>query len=156
MKAFDVDVVPFMVLPPQSHPVKRRGHAGRPGDGPQGETCGTCFFYTSIQSGARSHPRCLRMRAQWTGGSATDIRRKDPACKMWEEPLQSMIVKIQRPITPPEAPAMIYDERRLHTEYRQLGKRDLKVMGSDMKVYRQAKWTGHKWKLGDRVVAQRW
>jgi hypothetical protein len=147
-----------MALPPQSHPVKRRGHAGRPGDGPKGETCGTCFFYASIQSGARRHPKCLRMRAQWTGGPGTDIRRKDPACMMWEEPLPTSIVKVQLPVTPADAPALIYDEQRLHTEYRQLNDQDRKVMGKHMTVYFKAKWDpkAGKWDLRKRAVTQPW
>jgi hypothetical protein len=96
------------------------------------------------------------MRAQWTGGPGTDIRRRDPACQKWEEPLPTCIVKVQLPVLPSDAPAMIYDQQRMHTEYRVLGKRDRKLMGKEMKVFRQAKWTGTKWKLGERVVAQAW
>jgi hypothetical protein len=97
------------------------------------------------------------MREHWTATAATDIRRKDAACNVWEETtVPDCIVKIQRPIVPTDAPAMIYDKARLHTEYRMLGKADLKVMGKDMKVYRHARWTGRRWVLGNRVVSQSW
>ena len=79
------DSRPLMVLPPQSSPVpvKRRGHIGWPGRGPTGETCGSCCHYVTRHSGARTHPKCALMKASWTNGAGSDIRRKDPACEMW-------------------------------------------------------------------------
>ena len=63
---------------------KMRGHAMPPGTGPKDETCGSCQHYTSVQGGARTWPKCGLARARWTGGSGSDIRKKDPACSKWE------------------------------------------------------------------------
>jgi hypothetical protein len=62
------------------------------------------------------------------------------------------------PMTPPPEPreAMIYDRERAHVERRTLGKGDLKLMGDEPRIFREAKWTGRRWKLGSRVVSQQW
>lgn len=61
----------------------RKGHAARPGTGPAGETCGTCRHYT-VRQMAKTYRKCGLMRAAWTGGPGTDIRKRDPACSLWD------------------------------------------------------------------------
>lgn len=62
---------------------KPRGHAAVPGTGPEGERCGTCRHLARIRY-SRTYLKCDLVRTHWTGGPATDIRAKDPACKRWE------------------------------------------------------------------------
>lgn len=62
---------------------KPQGHAWTPGTGPAGETCGTCKHCYANEL-AKTYYKCLLTRAFWTGGRKTDIRKRDPACKMWE------------------------------------------------------------------------
>lgn len=64
---------------------KKRGHYGRPGTGPEGETCRTCAHYCSVSGGSRSYPKCGRARSAWTRGAGSDIRAKDPACHGWAD-----------------------------------------------------------------------
>ena len=65
-----------------SHP---RGHAAPPGTGPEGETCGSCAHYTRRKF-AGTYRKCGLMEAHWTNGPKSDIRAKDPACKLWAAP----------------------------------------------------------------------
>ncbi|HQU16656.1 MAG TPA: hypothetical protein PLO69_11215 [Gammaproteobacteria bacterium] len=75
--------MPLMALPEGvARPVKTRGHAMPPGSGPVGETCGTCLHYAVRRS---SHRKCGLIRAKWTAGPGTDIRKKDPACVKWSD-----------------------------------------------------------------------
>ncbi len=60
--------------------LKRRGHAGQPGKGPAGETCGTCRHVEGHIYFKCGH----RMAPHFTRGKATDIRKRDPACERWE------------------------------------------------------------------------
>lgn len=66
------------------HYVAARGGADRPGTGPAGETCGSCRHHV-ILSYAKSYHKCELTRAKWTGGTATDIRVRWPACSKWEK-----------------------------------------------------------------------
>ena len=61
-----------------------RGHSGKPGSGPKGETCGTCKHRVHAQGGAKSYQKCELCRANWTHGPGSDIRAKDVACWKWE------------------------------------------------------------------------
>lgn len=63
-----------------------RGHYYPPGTGPKGETCGGCEHCVRKQM-AKTYIKCGLNRANWTGGGASDIRAKDPACKFWERAL---------------------------------------------------------------------
>jgi len=73
----------LMILPPSAKArVKRQGHAGNPGRGPAGETCGTCQHYCTV-SYAKTYRKCELARANWTHGPGSDIRKKDPACEFW-------------------------------------------------------------------------
>lgn len=70
-------------------PSKRRedrAHAAKPGTGPAGETCRHCLHRVTVEY-AKNYQKCGLMRAFWTGGGATDIRCKDPACRMFEPKL---------------------------------------------------------------------
>lgn len=62
--------------------VEPRGHADRPGTGPDGETCGTCGNATYKQMGKRYY-KCALLQRNWTSGRGTDIRLRDPACSQW-------------------------------------------------------------------------
>ena len=67
-------------------PPKRRGHSATPGTGPAGESCRTCRHrYRNVVRSGRAYLKCDLQRARWTGGRATDIRAKDPACRFWEK-----------------------------------------------------------------------
>lgn len=67
-------------------PVKKRRrkvrHAQPPGTGPAGETCGTCDHLHVYQPGSNLFFKCGLLKP--VGGAATDIRKKDPACRMWK------------------------------------------------------------------------
>jgi len=71
-------------------PSKCKGHADVPGHGPAGETCGTCRYRVTLEGGSRNFQKCELTRKYWTSGFGTDIRCKDPACRLWEPkpPLQ--------------------------------------------------------------------
>lgn len=77
----------LMELPPQAAKgVRRRGHAERPGTGPEGETCGSCEHVRKRFTGAgRAFHKCELRRASWTAGGGSDVRLKDPACGAWEK-----------------------------------------------------------------------
>lgn len=74
----------------------RRGHAGYPGEGPDGEFCKTCRHHVrdASYSGRKSWFKCALMHAVWTGGTATDIKANDPACGKWES---MMVLSIRQP-----------------------------------------------------------
>ena len=72
-------------VPPKSRP-PRRGHAGIPGTGPEGETCGTCEHLVATgRSRKRTYFKCGLARHRWTCGRATDVRFRDPACEQWRK-----------------------------------------------------------------------
>jgi hypothetical protein len=58
-------------------------HAATPGNGPQGETCGTCLHCSDVCYNTKTYFKCGKLRAHWTHGPGTDIRKKDPACIFW-------------------------------------------------------------------------
>lgn len=77
---------PLMLLPASAlvgATVKKRGHAARPGTGPECETCGSCAHYTLRQM-SKTYRKCALTKATWTGGAGSDIRAGDPACSKWE------------------------------------------------------------------------
>lgn len=78
--------LPEVSKPPLSPIVKKRktGNAGVPGEGPAGETCGSCASYIRVRGGAGTFLKCELMRAKWTKGPGSDIRKSDPACGRWE------------------------------------------------------------------------
>jgi len=72
--------------PEQYEPERKTGHAGKPGRGPEGETCGTCGQRRRVRTrGDSVFQKCWLCYDQWTGGGGTDIRCKDPACEYWEK-----------------------------------------------------------------------
>lgn len=52
--------------------------------GPEGKTCKSCKHAVRREGGNSTFFKCLLNRARWTGGLATDIRLKDPACGLYE------------------------------------------------------------------------
>lgn len=65
-------------------PTLPQGHYFKPGTGPAGERCGTCqHLYRNRM--AKVYLKCGLNRANWTGGTASDIRAKDPACFYWQK-----------------------------------------------------------------------
>lgn len=76
----------LMVLPPSAikpKKPKKHGHAALPGTGPEGETCGSCANLARKVM-ARTYLKCGLMRAYWTGGTGSDVRAADAACRRWE------------------------------------------------------------------------
>lgn len=61
-----------------------KGHAWRPGTGPEGETCRTCANLARTLGTQRAYLKCGLMRAKWTRSRGTDVLARDPACKFWE------------------------------------------------------------------------
>lgn len=68
---------------PKRKATQPRGHAARPGSGPQGETCRTCKHLARISLG-KTYLKCGLMKKRWTGGPGTDVRARDAACQLWE------------------------------------------------------------------------
>ena len=74
---------PLMVLPESAkRRMKMRGHAAQPGGGPTGERCGTCAHVVA-KALAKRYWKCGLRRGGWTGGAASDVRLRDPACEKW-------------------------------------------------------------------------
>jgi hypothetical protein len=78
-----------MLTPEQRKQLQRRGkgkgsrgHAGIVGNGPKGETCGSCAHLDGNGRSRRRFYKCGLVK--WTNGPATDIRKRDPACSRWE------------------------------------------------------------------------
>ena len=68
---------------PKRKATKPNGYAGIPGNGPAGETCGSCrHIYRNRQS--KVYLKCELCRATWTHGPGSDIRARSPACDYWE------------------------------------------------------------------------
>ena len=65
--------------------VKKVGHIDTPGTGPEGETCGSCQHCIRIRYHNKNYHKCGLMEPLWTHGAGTDIKKKDAACKSWEE-----------------------------------------------------------------------
>ena len=58
-------------------------HAGAPGTGPKGESCGTCANLARKHLG-KTYLKCLLCLPFWTGGGGTDVKARDPACNKWQ------------------------------------------------------------------------
>lgn len=76
-------------VPRGKHYVEPRGYAAMPGTGPEGKQCQHCAHYTHKSGVAGSYPKCGANRARWTGGRASDILAKAPACKLFVDPESS-------------------------------------------------------------------
>ena len=65
---------------------KSDGHAAPVATGPFGLTCETCkhIVRVIIRSG-KAFYKCRLMEKHWTHGAGSDIRRKDWACRFWEQ-----------------------------------------------------------------------
>lgn len=68
--------------------VRRNGWAGTPGEGPEGETCGSCQ-YCDARRFRKTYYKCsARAGDHWKGGRETDIRPLDPACEKWQPTIE--------------------------------------------------------------------
>lgn len=76
--------LPQRVLDDAKKAARKKGHAGVPGRGPDGETCGTCKHRASLRL-TRRHHKCKLMEKTWGRGPKTDIKLGDPACDLWEK-----------------------------------------------------------------------
>ena len=65
----------------RKHSGMARGYAGTPGRGPQGHFCRDCK-HAYCRSFSKRYWKCNLVKP--TGGPATDIRLKSPACQFWE------------------------------------------------------------------------
>lgn len=80
---FDLMILPPSALKARQPKLKKHGHAAVPGTGPEGETCGSCASLVRKEM-SRVYLKCGLMQAHWTGGSGTDVRARDAACRRWE------------------------------------------------------------------------
>jgi hypothetical protein len=62
----------------------RRGYVAPPGTGPKDETCASCAFIKRVQL-AKTYLKC-GLFPRPTGGQATDILARSPACREWAAP----------------------------------------------------------------------
>lgn len=72
--------------PRGKHYVEPRGYAAMPGTGPADKQCRHCAHYAHQGGVAGSYPKCAANRARWTGGRASDILAKAPACSKFKDP----------------------------------------------------------------------
>lgn len=72
------------------HYTRPRGYAGIPGTGPQDRKCQQCASYAVVCGGAKSFPKCLLAKANWTRGRGSDILANSPACQYFKEPNQEV------------------------------------------------------------------
>ena len=79
----DLFVLPQSALDYAKTVTAKRGHAGHPGRGPEGETCGSCLHRTSVQGGRKAFSKCKLNERNWTRGPGSDIKMRDPACELW-------------------------------------------------------------------------
>ena len=69
-----------------------RAHPYQLGSGPAGQSCGTCEKLRESSGYRRKYFKCSVMRAHWTRGPGSDIRKKDLACLAWEPKLDKLQV----------------------------------------------------------------
>jgi hypothetical protein len=62
---------------------KGRHPFGGPLREPHDETCGSCAHCTAVEFN-RTYHKCALMRASWTKGPGSDLRKKWPACERWQ------------------------------------------------------------------------
>ena len=79
--------VPVTWAPRKRHEAKPRGYYAPPGTGPAGETCGTCEHHVRKRM-AKDYHKCELARVKWTGGRASDILVRSPACHAWQREQQ--------------------------------------------------------------------
>lgn len=78
-------VLPSSALAYAKTIVRKRGHAGHPGQGPKPETCKSCRHKSAVPVGRKTVYKCQLNRRNWTGGPGSDIHLKDPACEFWDK-----------------------------------------------------------------------
>jgi hypothetical protein len=77
-------IFPEFTSPPE-RPLNRRCTAGRCGDGPAGETCGTCKHIVRVHHNNGKYLKCGLAKAGWTHGAGSDIKARWAACEKWEK-----------------------------------------------------------------------
>jgi hypothetical protein len=77
-----VRVQDFPGAPRKRKEAKPWGYFAPPGSGPQGHTCGDCEHHY-LNRLAKTYHKCYLAKAKWTGGRATDILVRSPACSGW-------------------------------------------------------------------------
>lgn len=82
--ADELMILPASAIEYANSVTRRKGHAGHPGRGPKGETCGSCVSRVAVNGGAKAYSKCEMNRRNWTRGSGSDIRKRDPACEFWK------------------------------------------------------------------------
>ncbi len=75
----------LFAAPPPAPRSAANGYAARPGSRPVGRTCGDCASYCTVRSGTKTYPKCEKVRAKWTHGAGSDIKRSAPACAAFEQ-----------------------------------------------------------------------
>lgn len=73
----------LQVIMVDGKPVKLAGHAGIPGTGPKGETCGSCI-HSAIRRCSKRFLKCKLNSANWTSGRKSDVLHRDPSCSKWQ------------------------------------------------------------------------
>ena len=74
----------------KERPNDQRCTPGRSGDGPPGETCGSCTHcFRRVRPSKKVFLKCALTAPYWTRGEGTDIKARWPACDMWS-PLRSI------------------------------------------------------------------
>ncbi len=68
----------------------------------------------------------------------------------------SEIVKVQLPCWPPEAPALLYGQGHKHQTMIPVDDDVKRRMGTKLKAYFHAEWTGETWAIGERAPDQHW
>lgn len=87
------DLLVKLMNGPLLHPRKSRalgrkkaspnGYPAMPGTGPAGKTCGDCAHDRRVQGGNRAYHKCAILEFRWTRGPGTDIKKKSPACALF-------------------------------------------------------------------------
>lgn len=66
------------------------GYACPPGTGPAGKTCRDCVHSYAKRLG-KTYYKCLLAKSKWTGGRASDILLRSPACSRFESSSDSSV-----------------------------------------------------------------
>lgn len=80
----EYNTAPVPGAPRKRREPKPNGYGGIPGTGPEGKACRDCKHLVRRTPGYRTFLKCGLNRANWTGGRASDIHAKAPACSRFE------------------------------------------------------------------------
>lgn len=69
----------------------------------------------------------------------------------------TVVVKVQRPMVPPDGPWLVYDRANLHVVSLPTIPHGVRSqMGDDFKAYFHALWADGRWHIGNRVKSEGW